>query len=366
MRLGGKATLEKRLVVGLMSGTSADAVDVALIETDGEAEVRLLAAGERPYSAAERAVIRAAARRALEMPAPAADPLIAEAEAILTRAHAEAVMALPGWEGAAFIGFHGATVAHRPHEGWTWQIGDAGLLARTLAKPVVHDFRSADVAAGGQGAPLAPGFHRAMVTGLGDGVGVLNIGGVANLSWFVGGRWGALDTGPGNALIDDWVAAHGAGTRDEGGGLAAAGRVRADVLTGLLDNPWFDLAGPKSLDRDDFGIAGAKGLSLQDGAATLSAFTAEAVALALAALPGPLRLLLVTGGGRRNATLMAMLGQRTGAVVEPVEAYGFDGDSLEAQAFAWLAARVVDGRPTSWPETTGVAAPVCGGRIAYP
>jgi anhydro-N-acetylmuramic acid kinase len=358
--------LEKRLVVGLMSGTSADAVDVALIETDGEAHVRLIAAGERPYSADERGILRAAARRALEMPAPAADPLVAAAEALLTATHAEAVRALPGWEAATLVGFHGATVAHRPDRGWTWQIGDGGALARALAKPVVHDFRSADVAAGGQGAPLAPGFHRAIMNGLGDAVGVLNIGGVANLSWFVGGRWGALDTGPGNALIDDWVASHGAGTRDEGGALAASGRVRADVLSGLLDNPWFDAAGPKSLDRDDFTLAAVRGLPLHDGAATLSAFTAEAVALALRALPGRLDLLLVTGGGRRNATLMAMLAGRTGIAVEPVEARGFDGDSLEAQAFAWLAARVVRGLPTSWPETTGVPAPVSGGRIAHP
>jgi anhydro-N-acetylmuramic acid kinase len=358
--------LEKRLVLGLMSGTSADAVDVALLETDGEAHLALLVAGERPYSVAERALLRRAARRALELPAPGPDPLIAEAEAVLTEAHAEAVRALPGWERASLVGFHGATVAHRPDRGWTWQIGDGPALARALGKPVVFDFRSADVAAGGQGAPLAPGYHRAMVSGLEDGVGVLNIGGVANLSWFVGDAWGALDTGPGNALLDDWVAAHGAGARDEGGALAAAGRVRADVLSSLLDNPWFDRAGPKSLDRDDFDLQGVRGLSLQDGAATLAAFTAEAVVLSLRTLPGPLRLLLVTGGGRHNRSLMAMLAQRTGVAVEPVEAFGFDGDSLEAQAFAWLAARVASGLPTSWPETTGVPAPVCGGRIAHP
>jgi anhydro-N-acetylmuramic acid kinase len=358
--------VEKRRVLGLMSGTSADAVDVALLETDGEGHVVLLAAGERPYSADERAVLRSAARRALEMAAPGPDPLIAEAERLLTETHAEAVRALGGWEAAELVGFHGATVAHRPDRGWTWQIGDGAALARALGKPVVFDFRSADVAAGGQGAPLAPGFHRALVAGLKDRIGVLNIGGVANLSWFAGDAFGAFDTGPGNALLDDWIASHGAGRCDSGGALAATGRVRADVLSALLDNPWFDLAGPKSLDRDDFGLQPVRGLGLADGAATLAAFTAEAVALALRMLPAPLDLLLVTGGGRRNRTMMAMLAERTGVVVEPVEARGFDGDSLEAQAFAWLAARVADGRPTSWPETTGVPAPVSGGRIARP
>lgn len=355
-----------RLVIGLMSGTSADAVDAALVETNGEDMVRLLATAERPYAPAERACIREAAQRARQFPRPLADPAIRAAERMLTLAHAEAVRMLPGWEEAELVGFHGATVAHRPDLGWTWQIGDADLLARTLGRPVVHDFRSADMARGGQGAPLAPGFHRAVTAHLPRPMGVLNIGGVANLTWFAEDVWGAFDTGPGNALIDDWVAAHGAGTRDSGGALAASGRVRADVLTALLDHPWFDLSGPKSLDRDDFTIRPAQGLPLADGAATLTAFTAEAVALALRLLPVRLSRLLVCGGGRRNPALMQALANRTGIAVAAVESEGLDGDSLEAQAFAWLAVRAVDGRPTSWPETTGVSAPVSGGRLARP
>ncbi|WP_448579879.1 anhydro-N-acetylmuramic acid kinase [Thermaurantiacus sp.] len=361
---------EKRLVVGLMSGTSADGVDAALIETDGEAHVRLIATHERPYTPEERRAIRDAAGRALALSSPPSLPLedeaIVAAERMMTLAHAEAVAALAGSAGATLIGFHGATIAHRPDKGWTWQMGDAALLARLTGRSVVHDFRSADVAAGGEGAPLAPGFHRAMVAGMDWPVAVLNIGGVANISWFGRNGWGAFDTGPGNALIDDWVMAHGAGTRDEGGALAAAGEVRMDVLSAMLDLPWFDLKGPKSLDRDDFSIQPARGLALADGAATLTAFTAEAVAIALRQLPERIGRLLVTGGGRHNRTLMRMLAERTGVPVAPVEAYGFDGDSLEAQAFAWLAARVVEGLPTSWPETTGVPAPLCGGRVAEP
>lgn len=357
---------EKRRVIGLMSGTSADGVDAALVETDGEAHVRLIATHERPYSPAERSAIREAAGRALTMPAPGPDPRIADAERMMTLAHAEAVAALAGGDTADLVGFHGATLAHRPDHGWTWQMGDAALLARLCGRPVVHDFRSADVAAGGQGAPLAPGFHRAMVAGMEGAVAILNIGGVANISWFGKSGWGAFDTGPGNALIDDWAAAHGAGIRDEGGALAAAGTVRMDVLSAMLDQPWFDIPGPKSLDRDDFSILPARGLALEEGAATLTAFTAETVAIALRQLPERMGRLLVTGGGRHNATLMRMLGERTGLTVEPVEAHGFDGDSLEAQAFAWLAARVVAALPTSWPETTGVRQPLCGGRIAEP
>jgi anhydro-N-acetylmuramic acid kinase len=371
---------EKHLVIGLMSGTSVDAVDAALIETDGEGHVRGLAAADRPYSDAERSLIRKAAAHALTLPAPAEDPLIAEAERILTLAHAEAVAALPGSEQATLIGFHGQTVAHRPPSyfksiasgsghatPFTWQIGNAALLAQLTGRPVVHDFRSADVAAGGEGAPLAPGYHRALVSGLALPVGILNLGGVGNLTWFdADGNWGAFDTGPGNGLIDDWASAH-LGTRyDAGGALAGAGQVHEDVLTAMADLAFFDQSGPKSLDRADFSTAPARGLSPADGAATLTAFTAETVALSLRHLPVALNRLLVTGGGRHNPVLMRMIEQRTGVPTAPVESEGWHGDALEAQAFAWLAVRHMKGLPLSWPETTGVPAPQTGGRLALP
>jgi anhydro-N-acetylmuramic acid kinase len=363
---------EKHLVVGLMSGTSVDAVDAALIETDGEGHVRGLAAADRPYTDAERSLIRKAAAHALTLPAPTDDPLIAEAERVLTLAHAEAVAALSGHEAATLIGFHGQTVAHRPPSSgqakpFTWQIGNAQLLAQLTGRPVVHDFRSADVAAGGEGAPLAPGYHRALVSGLDLPVGILNLGGVGNLTWFDdAGNWGAFDTGPGNGLIDDWAQAHIGARYDAGGALAGAGQVHEDVLTAMADLAFFDQAGPKSLDRADFSTAAARGLSPADGAATLTAFTAETVALALRTVPVRLNRLLVTGGGRHNPVLMRMIEQRTGLPTAPVETEGWHGDALEAQAFAWLAVRHLKGLPLSWPETTGVPAPQTGGQLALP
>jgi anhydro-N-acetylmuramic acid kinase len=361
---------EKHLVVGLMSGTSADAVDAALIETDGEALVRPIAWTERPYRPEEKDAIRAAARAALAMAGPAPDPVIAEAERVMTLAHAEAVAGLSGSDGATLIGFHGATVAHRPARGggWTWQIGDAALLAQLTGRPVVHDFRGADVAAGGEGAPLAPGYHRALAaaSGIDEAIGVLNLGGVGNLTWIADGQWGAFDTGPGNALLDDWITLHGLGDCDRDGAVSARGHVNDGVLAAMTDLPWFHQAGPKSLDRDDFSLAPVRGLAPADGAATLAAFTAESVRLALALLPAPLSRLLVTGGGRHNPTIMAMLEQRTGLPVAPVEAVGWRGDSLEAEAFAWLAVRHLRGLPLSWPETTGVPRPLTGGRRALP
>ena len=365
---------EKHLVIGLMSGTSADGVDAALIETDGGAHVRAIAFHDRPYSNEERALIREAARHALTLAGPAADPLIARAEALLTQAHAEAVLALQGQEGATLIGFHGQTVAHRPPSSgharpFTWQIGDAPLLAGLTGRPVVHDFRSEDVAAGGEGAPLAPGYHRARLSGFEEPVGILNLGGVGNLTWFENpadeaARWGGFDTGPANALIDDWMARHTGARFDEGGALAASGRVDAAALARMTSLPWFVETGPKSLDRDDFSTAAAEGLSPADGAATLTAFTAQTVALAVGNVPVPLRHLFVTGGGRRNPTLMAMIASRTGLPVQPVEALGWNGDALEAEAFAWLAVRHLKGWPLSWPETTGCAAPTRGGKLA--
>lgn len=366
---------EKHLVIGLMSGTSVDAVDAALIETDGEGHVRGISAHDRPYSDAERALIRRAAARALELPEPMHDPLIAEAERVLTEAHAEAIMALPGQQDATLIGFHGQTVAHRPpSSGWaapfTWQIGDAGLLARRTGRPVVHDFRSADVAAGGEGAPLAPGYHRALASNVERPVGILNLGGVGNLTWFDeaglegAGGWGAFDTGPANGLIDDWVQRHSGARFDAGGALAAAGRVHEDVLAELAGAGVS--GGPRSFDRADFSTAAVSALSPEDGAATLTAFTAETVARALRPLPVRLKRLLVTGGGRHNPTLMRMIAGRTGVPAEAVETEGWHGDALEAQAFGWLAVRHLKGLPLSWPETTGVPVPTTGGRLVLP
>lgn len=366
----------KHIVIGLMSGTSADGVDAALIETDGEGHIAAIAFADRPYTDSERALIREAARHALTLAAPGPDPLIERAGQLLTGAHAEAVAALPGQESATLIGFHGQTVAHRPpgsgvESPFTWQIGDAALLAQLTGRPVAHDFRSADVAAGGQGAPLAPGYHRARLSGFHEPVGILNLGGVGNLTWFENpadgsARWGGFDTGPANALIDDWVTRHAGARFDEGGKIAAAGTVHEHILSRMANLDYFTARGPKSLDRDDFSTIAVEALSPEDGAATLTAFTAETVALALDNLPVALTRLFVTGGGRLNPTLMAMLAARTGLPVQPVEALGWNGDALEAEAFAWLAVRHVGNLPLSWPETTGVPVPTLGGRLAKP
>ena len=354
--------------IGLMSGTSMDGIDAALIVTDGETIVEPRGFLTIPYDPDFVERLKTAAAQALERHAPGPDALIDAVTAELTGLHAIAVhrlLAATGTdhEDVALIGFHGHTVAHRPDRGWTWQIGDGALLSAATRIPVIYDFRTDDVAAGGQGAPLAPGYHRARSTELGRPLGVLNLGGVGNLTWFGDDQWGSFDTGPANALIDDWIAHHSPHRYDKGGAIAASGSVHESVLTAMLDLPWFDLAPPKSLDRADFSNQPARGLSLADGAATLTAFTAETIRLALGHVPR-LDRLLVTGGGRLNPTLMKMIAERTCVATMSVEAVGWNGDALEAEAFAWMAVRSAAGKEISWPETTGVPAAMTGGRRA--
>jgi anhydro-N-acetylmuramic acid kinase len=295
------------------------------------------------------------------------DPRLVSATERLTAYHLQAVQALG--RPADLIGFHGQTILHQPHRRRTWQIGDAATLAHRLGIPVAHDFRSADVAAGGQGAPFVPVYHAALAAGLPRPMAVLNIGGVANVTWIGGdGALLAFDTGPGNGPLDDWVFRHTGQAFDQDGALARSGRVDSDVLARLLAHSYFGLPGPKSLDRLDFGKAlaesGLSGLSAADGAATLARFTVASIAAAK--FPEPPRHWLVCGGGRLNPTLMDGLRQSLGTTVEPVESVGWNGDALEAQCFGFLAARVVSGLPLSYPSTTGVPEPMRGGRIAEP
>ena len=351
--------------IGLMSGTSLDGVDAAWLETDGE---RVRAFGPTltlPYDD----VLRSDLRRLLDL-APglsAGDGFLADVTARVTRRHAEAVAAVG--RAADVIGFHGQTILHQPAVRRTWQIGDAQGLADVTGTRVAYDFRGADVAAGGEGAPLVPVYHAALARDLERPLAVLNLGGVGNVTW-VGAHGGllAFDTGPGNGPLDDWAARHSNLGFDRDGALSAPGLVDAAVLARLMAHPYFARPAPKSLDRLDFGRAlGASGvdaLGASDGAATLVAFTAEAVARAR--LPGAVVRWLVTGGGRHNPTIMAALRARLAVPVEKVEAVGWDGDALEAQCFGFLAVRVLAGLPLSYPGTTGVPCPLSGGRIAHP
>src|SRR5438105_26983 len=352
-----------RNALGLMSGTSLDGIDVAAIATDGRRRVIPGPALTVPYPEAFREQLRSILGGVGEVPA---------VEAELTRLHAAAIAQFRAKYPdvpVELIGFHGHTILHRPAERQTWQIGDGALLAHLAGADVVVDFRSADVAAGGEGAPLAPLYHTALAADLPKPLTVLNLGGVGNVTWIGPGASSsedkilAFDTGPGNALIDDWVRSHTGESADLDAVLARAGRVSAEHVAHFLEKPCFDRAPPKSLDRDDFRDALPQGLSLEDGAATLTEMTAASVAAVSRHFLAPAEQWLVTGGGRHNPALMEALRRRLDVAVRPVEAVGWHVDALEAQAFAYLAVRSVLGLPLSLPSTTGVPRPTCGGRL---
>jgi anhydro-N-acetylmuramic acid kinase len=362
--------------IGLMSGTSLDGVDVALIETDGRRVQAFGPSGFRPYTDAERVLLRQALTEAVDLPQRDARPgILREAERAVTIAHAEAVAAFTtqnriSREDVDIVGFHGQTVLHRPEQKMTVQIGDAMALAKAIHIPVMHDFRAADVAAGGQGAPFVPVYHRALAQSLErEGpIVVVNIGGVANVTYIDGAdTLIACDTGPGNALLDDFVLRMTGQRFDCEGRIAAQGAVDVAWVTWALDHPFFARLPPKSLDRNDFASLKLRTTSPADGAATLTAFTVEAIARIAPLLPKEPRSWIVAGGGARNLTMMRMLRERLAPVtVETAEGLGWSGDAIEAQAFGFLAARGLKGLPLSYPATTGVPIPMTGGEIARP
>jgi anhydro-N-acetylmuramic acid kinase len=261
------------------------------------------------------------------------------------------------------IGFHGQTIKHEPEVARSWQLGDGQRMANTLGRIVVNKFRQNDLDHGGQGAPFAPAFHRALArsSGLVEPVAILNVGGVSNVTVLNGEMLYACDCGPGNALIDDWVSARCGIPYDSGGQIAATGRVDDQALSKLLSSPYFTLPGPKSLDRNAFSPEPVVGLSPRDGAATLTAFTAAAISLEARRLPCTPELWIVVGGGRLNDHLLTQLRARLAGDVKVAEEVGWMGNAIEAQAFGYLAARSLLNLPLSWPTTTGVSAPVSGG-----
>jgi anhydro-N-acetylmuramic acid kinase len=362
--------------IGLMSGTSLDGVDVALIETDGKQVRAFGPSGYRPYTDRERGLLRQALAEAVSLPQRDARPgILREAERAVTLAHAEAVATFTAQnritcEEIDIVGFHGQTVLHRPERQLTVQIGDASALAKAIHIPVMYDFRAADVAAGGQGAPFVPVYHRALAQSLQrEGpIVVVNIGGVSNITYIDGADLLiACDTGPGNALLDDFMHRVVRQRFDCEGRMAAQGVADEAWIGRALEHPFFALPPPKSLDRNDFAALTLGDMPPADAAATLTAFTAAAIARIVPLLPNVPKSWIISGGGARNLTMMRMLRERLApATVEAADALGWSADAIEAQAFGFLAARGMKGLPLSYPATTGVPIPMTGGIIARP
>jgi anhydro-N-acetylmuramic acid kinase len=357
-------------VLGLMSGTSLDGVDAAMIETDGESISAFGPARTMPYQQDERAILEAAVAQALQVSFDPRNRLtFLKAEAVILQTHARLVRELIR-EGVVIdlVGFHGQTVLHRPEQKRTLQIGNPAALAETLNLPVIADLRIRDLLEGGQGAPLVPIYHAALARKLGleRPLAFLNLGGVSNVTWIgEGGELRAFDIGPGNGLMDQLVAAHDLGTFDVDGRLAQAGRPHEDIVNLLMQHPFFSQAGPKSLDRYDFSLEPVRHLSVEDGAATLAAFSAQAVAASIKLLPAPPSFWILCGGGRHNLALVAQLEARAGRCIL-ADDLGLRGDFVEAEAIAYLAVRSRLALPITFPNTTGVSRPITGGTLYCP
>lgn len=359
--------MKRYVSIGLMSGTSLDGVDAAVLTTDGTAFVEPGFTGETPYTDEERRVLRSALEAAKGLVDQAPLPReIVSAQELVTDRHIDCVQALIRKAGLKtsdvdVVGFHGQTVLHRPETKRALQIGDGQRLANEIGIDVVCDFRTADIRAGGQGAPFASLYHGALGRAYAP-LCFLNLGGIGNLTW-VGsdGTVIGFDTGPGNALLNDWMECHTGAAFDQDGQTALRGTVDQSVLQMLLEHPYFNTEPPKSLDRLAFGLEHLTGLGLEDGAATLAAFTAAAVERATQFLPAKPEAWAVCGGGRHNLAIMAALQSCLNASVVPVETYGWRGNFIEAEAFAYLAVRSLLGLPLSLPSTTGVPRPLSGG-----
>lgn len=355
--------------LGMMSGTSLDGVDAAMIRTDGVSIFEIGPHEYRPYSDAERALLRAALGKWQ------GEAGVRQAAQVIETAHVDLAARFSGVD---VVGFHGQTLAHDPAHGRTHQAGSGALLARALRLPVVWDFRSNDVAMGGQGAPLVPYFHHACARFIGADhpLVMLNLGGVGNVTWinpdFVhpeeSGAVLAFDTGPANAPINDLMQSRRGLAQDTGGALALSGHVQADIVAQFLRQSYFLKIPPKSLDRDAFAadLARLKGLSDPDALATATAMAVAGVVAAVQHFPAPPKCILVAGGGRHNLALMAMLKKRLRFDVQPIESVGLNGDMLEAQAFGFLALRVMRKLPISGPSTTGAALHIGGGQVSRP
>lgn len=349
--------------IGLMSGTSLDGIDAALIETDGEGHIVRQAFLTEAYAQELRESLRSCLNRPYEQ--------ARDAEREMTLAHVRIVQKLLAVHDLAagdidLIGFHGQTISHDPSRKHTCQIGDGALLAALTGIRVINDFRTADVLAGGQGAPLVPVYHQALAAaaGLEKPVAFLNIGGVANVT-YIGEEVIAFDTGAGNALIDDWVLTHRGEKYDSEGKIAASGQVREDILEKWMAHAFFSAKPPKSLDRNSFNVSSCAGLSPGDGAATLTAFTVAGILKAVDFMPQKPGEWIVAGGGRLNKNIMRQLREKLAVPVRPIEDIGLNGDAIEAEAFAYMAVRSFRGLPISFPGTTGAPVPLMGGRMYH-
>lgn len=378
--LGDFILSEIKRAIGLMSGTSMDGIDVALVTSDGKDRVERGANRFFSYSPSIRNMLESTLEEAKNFSEPQGLRDVAkESEAAITSLHVEAVREFLAdcqlnASDVDLIGFHGQTIMHRPDLGWTLQLGDGKRLAHETGITTVFDMRRNDMAHGGQGAPLVPVYHRAISQSLSEDYSELrpvvfvNIGGIANIT-YIGEELLAFDVGPGNALIDQWVQKHVGISHDDGGRIAAEGIIDNSLVAEYLNDPFFEKSVPKSLDRGDFAIPPDNSGTLETVARSLARVTAESIFKSVEHMPENPQLWIICGGGRHNPYIMTDLKEVSadyGSRVISAEEGGFDGDAMEAEAWGYLAIRALYGLPLTYPKTTGCTKPVTGGVLAQP
>lgn len=351
-------------VIGLMAGTSVDGIDASLVETDGEQLIPSSHAITLPYRDEARSLIFAAMD---SFTARGPEPDRRQLDAMIAEDHAAVVETLIDLAGRKpdLIGFHGQTIFHDPAQGVTLQAGDAAYLRQRLGIPVAHDFRQADIAAGGEGAPIAPVYHRSLMAEmrLPLPAAIANIGGITNLSLWDGATLHGFDTGPGNALMDHLARMTHDQEYDRNGAIAGTGKADEAAVAEALRHPYFSRTGPRSLDRGEVLEMGAC-INLNSSANMMASFAAlTAESLAQSTRAAGVQHLVLCGGGARNPVLVEMIRKRAAIPVTTMEDHGREGDFIEAELMAFLAVRCRRGLPITFPGTTGVKAPLAGGRI---
>ncbi len=351
------------LALGLMSGTSLDGVDASLIKTNGLNEVQVLSSLSLPYTNQEKNLLS----KYPDLNLNTINKILIQSHTLITRKILE--KAEISFRDIYVIGFHGQTIAHAPEKGWTWQLGNAKELSKNTGIDVVADFRSRDVHFGGEGAPLVPPYHKAIMSdkNIIRPVAILNIGGVANITWINNsGDLMAFDVGPGNGPINELVWQRLGLDMDTDGLYASKGKINFDLVKSILNDDFFNKKPPKSLDRsyfDEICVNSAINLTLEDAAATFVQVLTEGLIKCIKFFPEPPKLILVSGGGRKNKSIIKSLENLINIKVLLIDEEDYDGDSIEAEAFAYLAVRSKMGLPITWPETTGVNRAISGGYL---
>ena len=363
------------IALGLMSGTSADGIDVAVLTTDGKTKINLGPSGYYPFSNSFRSKIKSIFKKKVNIEKIKKQKRIVDIENEFTYLNFVAINKFLkknkiNKKEIDVVGFHGQTISHNPMNGYSWQIGNSQKLVNLLNVKVVSNFRDNDIKNGGQGAPLTPIFHYYLTKKIKKKICFINLGGISNVTYFNHRSKNSLndilafDAGPCCSLMDDWVSKNSNKKFDDLGILARSGNVKKEIIQNFLKKPYFSKLPPKSLDRSFFSLSLLKKLKIRDGSATINYLVADTLLKAFGYFPNYPDLCILSGGGRHNKFLVELINKKIKkSKILLAENYNWNGDSIEAHAFAYLSVRKLLNLPITYPKITGVKKPLSGGQV---